>query len=61
MPRLSMASDDDPDRRRRVRRTAIILAAVALAFYIGFIVMSLVRGSRAEHHPGAPPQASESK
>jgi ABC-type uncharacterized transport system permease subunit len=49
-----MASEDDPDRRRRVRRTAIILAAVALAFYVGFIVMSLVRASRGEHPPGAP-------
>ncbi len=51
---MNMAADDDPDRRRRVRRTAIVLAAVALAFYVAFIVMSLVRASRAEHHPGAP-------
>jgi hypothetical protein len=54
MRRMSMASDDDPDRRRRVRRTAIILAAVALAFYVGFIVMSVVRASRGEHPRGAP-------
>jgi hypothetical protein len=51
---LGMAAQDDPDRRRRVRRTALILAALALAFYVGFIVMSLVRASRSEHHPGAP-------
>jgi hypothetical protein len=54
MRRMTMASEDDSDRRRRVRRTAIILAAVALAFYLGFIVMSLVRASRGEHHAGAP-------
>lgn len=51
---MSMASQDDPDRRRRVRRSAIILAGVALAFYVGFIVMSLVRASRLEHQPEAP-------
>jgi hypothetical protein len=50
---MSMATDDDSDRRRRVRRTAIILTAIALAFYFGFIVMSLVRASRNEHHATA--------
>jgi len=30
-------------RRRRARRTALGLALVALAFYIGFIVMSVRR------------------
>jgi hypothetical protein len=49
---MSMTQEDDAGRRRRVRRTAIILTAVALAFYFGFIVMSLVRASRNEHHPG---------
>jgi hypothetical protein len=47
---MIMASEEDPDRRRRVRRTTVILAAIALAFYLGFIVMSLVRASRGEHH-----------
>jgi hypothetical protein len=37
-----------------VRRTAIILAVIALAFYFGFIVMSLVRASRNEYRAGAP-------
>ncbi len=50
----SMASQYDSDRRRRVRRTAIILAVIALGFYFGFIVMSLVRASRNEHRAGAP-------
>jgi len=51
---MSMVSEDDSDRRRRVRRTTIILATIALAFYIGFIVMSVVRASRTEQHSGAP-------
>jgi hypothetical protein len=29
------------DRQRRVRRTTLWLAALALAFYVGFIVMSV--------------------
>ena len=36
----------DPERRRRVRRTALLLALVAAAFYLGFIIMSVVRASR---------------
>jgi uncharacterized membrane protein len=36
---------DDLERRKRIRRTAIILALVALAFYVGFIVMSVMRAS----------------
>ena len=36
----------DPQRRRRVRRTAWLLALVAAAFYFGFIVMSVVRASK---------------
>jgi hypothetical protein len=35
----------DADRKRAVRRTALWLAALAAAFYIAFIVMSVVRGS----------------
>ena len=36
----------DPDRARRVRRSAILLGLVALAFYVTFILMSVtgVRG-----------------
>ena len=32
--------------RRRVRRSALLLAVVAAAFYFGFIVLTLVRGWR---------------
>lgn len=31
------------DRKKAVRRTAIILVAVALTFYLGFILMSVLR------------------
>ena len=44
-----MAADPPVDqalRRRRVRRSAVLLALVAAAFYFGFILMSLVRGLR---------------
>lgn len=35
---------DDTERQKRVKRSAILLGAVALAFYLGFIVMSVMRG-----------------
>ena len=35
---------DEAGRRRRVRRSALLLALVAVAFYFAFILMSLVRG-----------------
>jgi len=37
---------DEAQRRKRVRRTALLVALIPLAFHFGFIVMSLVRGSR---------------
>ena len=33
------------DRKRAVRRTALWLGLLALSFYLGFIAMSVVRGS----------------
>ncbi len=36
----------DPELRRRVRRSALFWAAVAAAFYLGFIVLTLVRGAQ---------------
>jgi len=33
------------DRQRRVRRGAIALGIVAVAVYVGFIVISLTRGA----------------
>ena len=32
------------DRKRSVRRTALVLVLVALAVYIGFIALSVMRG-----------------
>jgi hypothetical protein len=37
---------DEPTRRQRVRRSALLLALVAAAFYFGFIVLTLVRGAK---------------
>jgi hypothetical protein len=34
---------DEMTRRRKVRRTAILFGLIAAAFYIGFIVMSVIR------------------
>ena len=34
---------DEVQRKRKIRRTALIVAAVALAFYIGFIMIGVVR------------------
>jgi uncharacterized membrane protein (DUF485 family) len=39
--------EDDEQRRRDVRRLAIGLALVALAFYVGFILLSVYRSSHA--------------
>jgi predicted nucleic acid-binding Zn ribbon protein len=33
-------------QRRRVRRSALMWALVAAAFYLGFIVLSLVRAAK---------------
>ncbi len=53
---MLVAVDSDSERRKRVRRTALVLAIVALTFYIGFIVMSVVRAER--NGGGTPPQPS---
>jgi hypothetical protein len=36
----------DAGRRRRVRRTALLLGTIAAVFYVGFIAMMIWRGSR---------------
>jgi uncharacterized membrane protein (DUF485 family) len=35
--------DEDLERRKRIRRTAFLLALVALSFYAGFILLSVIR------------------
>ncbi len=36
----------DQQQRRRVRRSALLWALVAAAFYLGFIVLALLRGAK---------------
>ena len=43
MAASSMTPEEVSSRRAKARRTAIILGFVALAFYLGFIVMSVTR------------------
>jgi len=35
-------TSDDAERRKNVRRTAIIMASIAVAFYLGFILMGVM-------------------
>jgi hypothetical protein len=41
MAHTDMTPEQVNERRARARRTAILLGLVALAFYVGFIVMSV--------------------
>ena len=34
---------DEQERKKNIRRTALIVAAVALAFYVGFIALGVLR------------------
>jgi hypothetical protein len=34
---------DDSEQRRNIRRTALIMAGIAVAFYVGFILMGVLR------------------
>ena len=34
--------NDDVERRKRVRRTALLVAAVAVAVYVGFILLGVL-------------------
>jgi uncharacterized membrane protein (DUF485 family) len=43
MAETSMTPEQVHERRTKARRTAILLGLVALAFYVGFIVMSVSR------------------
>jgi len=36
-------SEGTADRKKAVRRTTIIFVAVAVAFYLGFILMAVMR------------------
>ena len=45
MPAATM-NEAEQARRRRVRNSAIFWALIAAGFYLGFVVLALVRGSR---------------
>jgi uncharacterized membrane protein len=34
---------DEKERKKNIRRTTLIVVAVALAFYVGFIMMGVLR------------------
>jgi hypothetical protein len=34
---------DEQERKKRIRRTTLIVACIALAFYLGFIMMGVIR------------------
>ena len=47
MSTVLTGQDDEIEKRKRgVRRTAIVFGLIALFFYFGFIVLTLIRGSR---------------
>ena len=41
-----LTSPEQQARRRRVRHSALLWTLVALGFYLGFIVLTLVRAAR---------------
>ena len=43
MAQTSMTPEEINERKARARRSAFILGLVALAFYVGFIVMSVTK------------------
>ena len=34
---------DEQERKKGIRRTALVVALIALAFYLGFIMMGVLR------------------
>jgi uncharacterized membrane protein (DUF485 family) len=40
---MGTLNDDNSEQRSKVRRNAWLLGCVALAFYVGFILMSVSR------------------
>jgi hypothetical protein len=34
---------DEQERKRNIRRTTLIVAGIALAFYVGFILLGVLR------------------
>jgi hypothetical protein len=40
-----LSPEELAERRRRAKRAAVLLAAVAITFYVGFILLTWFRGS----------------
>ena len=40
---MNDALNSDAERKRAIRRNVILLSLVALAFYVGFIVMTVTK------------------
>lgn len=36
-------TDNDTDKQKNVRRTALIVSGIAIAFYLGFILSGVLR------------------
>jgi predicted nucleic acid-binding Zn ribbon protein len=43
---MAAAGLEATEQRRRVRRSALLWALIAAAFYVGFIVLAVVRGTK---------------
>jgi hypothetical protein len=43
---LAQQDDEIEKRKRGVRRTAMVFGLIALFFYVGFIVLTIVRASK---------------
>ena len=43
-PPMTAGSSEQHQRRGRARRTSVLLVLVALIFYVGFIVVQMMRG-----------------
>jgi fucose permease len=47
MTSTTLTQDDEAEKRKRgVRRTAIVFGLIALFFYVGFMVLIVVKGSK---------------
>ena len=43
-PTPALSPAEETERRKRIRRSFIVLALVAAAFYFGFIALAVTRG-----------------
>jgi hypothetical protein len=43
-PPMTAGSSEQHQRQSRARRTTVLLALVALGFYVGFVVVRVMRG-----------------